>query len=53
MSEVTGQDCEIYRMFKGKKVCQDQDIEDLIDLGCDTYAWDEENKVYCKKETTK
>lgn len=53
MSEVTGQDCVIYRMFKRKKVCQDQDIEDLIDLGCHIYAWDEEDKVYCKKETTK
>ena len=53
MSEVKGQDCVIYRMFKGKKVCQDQGIEDLIDLGCDIYAWDEENKVYCKKENTK
>jgi len=42
------QDCAVFRMFKGNKVCRDHDIELLIDMGCKTYSWDDDNMPYCR-----
>ena len=50
VSTVTEKDCAVFRLFKGKKICQDEDVEALIDMGCEIYAWDENDKPFCKKE---
>jgi len=50
VSTVTEKDCAVFRLFKGKKICQDEDVEALIDMGCEIYAWDDNDKPYCKKE---
>ena len=43
------QDCRVFRMFKGKQVCRDKEAEMLLDMGCEVYAWDENDKPFCKK----
>jgi len=43
-------DCAVFRMFKGKRICRDKEVEDLIDMGCEVYAWDEDDKPFCKNE---
>ena len=51
MSGVTGKDCQIFHLFKGKKVCKDKTVDELLEMQCEIYAWDEENKPYCKKSS--
>ena len=48
-------DCAVFRLFKGKKVCHDKEKElikeaiRLINMDCEIYAWDANDKPYCKK----
>lgn len=49
VSKVSGKDCAVFRMFKGKKVCRKEETESLLDMDCDIYAWDKNDKPYCKK----
>jgi len=54
VSKVSGKDCAVWRMFKGKKVCKDAELEEMVDymmeLDCDTYIFTKNDIVYCKEE---
>ena len=54
VSKVSGKDCAVWRMFKGKKVCKDAEVEEMVnrmmELDCDTYVFTANDIVYCKKE---
>ena len=54
VSKVSGKDCAVWRMFKGKKVCKDAELEDMVNymmkLDCDTYVFTANDIVYCKEE---
>ena len=54
VSKVSGKDCAVWRMFKGKKVCKDAELEKMVDymmeLDCDTYIFTKNDLVYCKEE---
>ena len=54
VSKVSGKDCAVWRMFKGKKVCKDASTEEMVnymmELNCDTYVFTKNDVVYCKEE---
>ena len=54
VSKVSGNDCAVWRMFKGRKICKDADLEEMVnhmlELDCDTYVFTANDIVYCKKE---
>ena len=54
VSKVSGKDCAVWRMFKGKKVCKDMSTEEMVnymmELNCDTYVFTANDVVYCKEE---
>ena len=54
VSKVSGKDCAVWRMFKGKKVCKDMSTKEMVDymmkLNCHTYIFTKNDVVYCKEE---
>ena len=54
VSKVSGKDCAVWRMFKGRKIWKDADLEEMVnhmlELDCDTYVFTANDIVYCKKE---
>ena len=54
VSKVSGKDCAVWRMFKGKKVCKDMSTKEMVDimmkLNCDTYVFTKNDVVYCKEK---
>ena len=53
VSKVSGKDCAVWRMFKGKKICKDASTEEMVnhmlELDCDTYVFTANDIVYCKE----
>ena len=53
VSKVSGKDCAVWRMFKGRKICKDADLEEMVnhmlELDCDTYVFTANDIVYCKE----
>ena len=54
VSKVSGKDCAVWRIFKGKKVCKDMSTKEMVDimmeLNCDTYVFTKNDVVYCKEK---
>ena len=54
VSKVSGTDCAVWRMFKGRKICKDADLVEMVrhmlELDCETYVFTANDIVYCKKE---
>ena len=47
---VAGEDCAVFRMFRGDPICKDKEVEVLREMDCEVYSWDEDNKPYCREE---
>ena len=47
MSSATKQNCTLSNALKGKRVCKTY-VDLLLELDCDTYSWDKNNRPYCK-----
>ena len=50
VSVVAGEDCAVFRMFRGDPICKDKEVEVLREMDCKVYSWDEDNKPYCREE---
>ena len=49
LSVATGKDCKIYHLFKGKKVCEEDAIDHLLNMNCEVYSWDDAGTPFCKE----
>lgn len=47
MSTATRQNCTLSNALKGERVCKTY-VDLLLELNCDTYSWDKNNRPYCK-----
>jgi hypothetical protein len=50
ISEATGKDCKVFRVFKDRKICRGKEIRKLIDMDCRTYYWDEHDEPHCRED---
>ena len=47
MSTATRQNCTLSNALKGERVCKTY-VDLLLEMNCDTYSWDKNNRPYCK-----
>ena len=47
MSTITRQNCTLSNALKGKRVCKTY-VDLLLELNCNTFSWDKNNRPYCK-----
>jgi len=47
VSSITNQNCTTANVLKGKRVCKTY-VDLLLELNCNTFSWDKNNRPYCK-----
>ncbi len=50
ISEATGKDCKVFRVFKDRKICRKKEIQKLLDMNCRSYYWDEHDEPHCRED---
>tara|TARA_Y100000992_G_scaffold244836_1_gene175951 strand:- start:136 stop:417 length:282 start_codon:yes stop_codon:yes gene_type:complete len=50
VSVVANKDCAVFRLFKGEAICIKTQIDVLMEMDCDIYSWDVQDRPYCRQQ---
>jgi hypothetical protein len=51
LSEITKKDCRFLNMVEGKKICQDKLVDEMMEMNCKIYVWENSEEYHCEEES--